>query len=569
MAYSSLLAASLLLTIAYLLQKWFRSYQNERRFQHFARENGCQPPRESINKLPWGVDRIIKVLRFKGDILDDLIFARYKLEGKWTYTHATFFGEQVVHTVEPRNVQAVLATKFEDFEIGKRRHQQFGPLLGYGIFTSDGAAWERYRSLLKPQFSREQISDLKAAERHMQYLFQALAVKDDGWSQEVDILQLFYRFTLDVATEFLVGRSVNSQLTALADATLIKERSHLDTSSPSDEANFCDGLARAQETVMWRIRLQGLYWLMDSKAFREACAMCRRFIDHYVAIALDPKRLAAEKVAREKDGSKEKYVLLDALAENTKDPIELRDQLLQILLAGRDTTATLLAFTFSELAKHPEVWKKLRAEVLRVLGTEEQGQEMTFAKLKSCRYLQYTINETLRLYPVAPLNNRLAVRDTVLPVGGGPEGKNPIAIRKGTLVNFSPYITHRRVDIWGEDVLEWKPERWVDRKYGWEYLPFNGGPRICIGRKFLNFHGTPQNFETDNGQCFRAIRIDGSQLRNSENATAVRRYRESRSGREGHKGSEIDPRAARWGPHSIISGRQSLMEIFHRPVSQG
>ncbi|KAI9875794.1 MAG: hypothetical protein M1830_007994 [Pleopsidium flavum] len=484
MTYSPLLQTVFLLFIAYLLQRWIRDYQAERRFQQFARDNGCQSPHKSINKLPWGIDRLIRVFRFKGDMLDGIIFARFKVEGTWTYAHATLFGEQVIHTAEPRNVQTILATRFNDFEIGKRRHGQFGPLLGYGIFTSDGAAWEHYRALLKPQFSREQISDLKAAERHMQHLFQALPLKVDGWTEEIDLLQLFYRFTLDVGTEFLVGRSVDSQLDALNNTATTQDDNATGARSITTEAYFREGFATAQLMLTWRIRMQGLYWLVDSRAFRKACAMCHQFIDHYVAIALNPQRLAAEKAARVKDGPKEKYVLLDALAESTQDPIELRDQLLQLLTAGRDTTATLLGFTFWELARHAGVWGKLRSEVLGIFGTEEQGEEITFAKLKSSRYLQYVINETLRLYPVAPLNNRIAVRDAVLPVGGGPNSESPVAVRKGTVVNFSDYVMHRREDIWGEDVLEWKPERWIDRKYGWEYLPFNGGPRICIGQQF-------------------------------------------------------------------------------------
>lgn len=428
-------------------------------------------------------------------MLDDLIFARYKQEGAWTYTHTTLFGKHILHTVEPRNVQAVLATRFEDFDIGEIRHRQFGPLLGYGIFTSDGSAWEHYRGLLKPQFSREQISDLDVAERHVQHLFQALPVKDDGWTEGGDIMELLYRLTLDIITEFLIGKSVNLQLAALDKAASNGDQAGTDATQASAEAYFSDAFGFAQQTLTWRIRLQSLYWLADSRAFRKACAKCRHFIDQYVAIALNPSRLAAEKKARAANGAKEKYVLLDKLAESTRDPIELRDQLLQILTAGRDTTATSLGFIFANLARHPEAWLKIRAVVLEVFGAEGQGEEITFAKLKSARYVQYVINETLRLYPVAPLNNRIAVRDSVLPVGGGPDGKAPVAVRKGTLVNFSDYIMHRREDIWGKDVLEWKPERWVDRKYGWEYLPFNGGPRICIGRKSSHPESKVPSFE--------------------------------------------------------------------------
>jgi cytochrome P450 len=483
MVSSPILQAVFLLPVIYLLQRWFRGYLAERRFQRFARDNDCQPPHLSINQLPWGIDRIIQAFRSKGDILDGLIFARYKREGTWTYTHTTLFGQHMLHTAEPRNLQAILATRFKDFEIGETRHRQFGPLLGYGILTSDGPAWEHFRALLKPQFSREQISDLNVAERHVQHLFQALHVKDDGWTEGGDILELFYRLTLDIITEFLVGRSVNLQLAALDKVASEGGTAPTDATQASAEAYFRDGFAISQETLMWRIRLQGLYWLMDSKAFRRACAMCHRFIDGYVATALNSTRVGAEKDARVTDAAKEKYVLLDKLVESTQDPIELRDQLLQLLIAGRDTTATTLAFVFGILARQPEAWTKLRAEVLQIFGAEGQGEEITFAKLKSARYVQYVINETLRLYPVIPLNNRIAVRDSVLPVGGGPDGKAPIAVRKGTLVMFSDYIMHRREDIWGEDVLEWKPERWVDRKQGWEYLPFNGGPRTCIGRE--------------------------------------------------------------------------------------
>lgn len=82
-----------------------------------------------------------------------------------------------------------------------------------------------------------------------------------------------------------------------------------------------------------------------------------------------------------------------------------------------------------------------------------------------------------------PLNIRFATKDTTLPVGGGVEGKDPIFVKEGLQVEYSVYVMQRRKDLWGEDADEFKPERWLGRKTGWEYLPFNGGPRICIGRK--------------------------------------------------------------------------------------
>jgi len=79
------------------------------------------------------------------------------------------------------------------------------------------------------------------------------------------------------------------------------------------------------------------------------------------------------------------------------------------------------------------------------------------------------------------------VRDTVLPVGGGDDGLSPIFVPKGGRVQYSVYAMHRRTDLYGPDALEFRPERWGEGTKsgrGWDYLPFNGGPRICLGREF-------------------------------------------------------------------------------------
>jgi cytochrome P450 len=94
------------------------------------------------------------------------------------------------------------------------------------------------------------------------------------------------------------------------------------------------------------------------------------------------------------------------------------------------------------------------------------------------------MSEVLRLHPIVPENSRRAVRDTTLPRGGGPDGTSPIYVRKGSEVGYNVHIMHRRTDIWGPDASEFKPERWSHLKTGWEYLPFNGGPRICLGQQF-------------------------------------------------------------------------------------
>lgn len=96
-------------------------------------------------------------------------------------------------------------------------------------------------------------------------------------------------------------------------------------------------------------------------------------------------------------------------------------------------------------------------------------------------------NIVLRLYPSVPLNIRTAVRRTVLPTGGGPEGNSPIFISAGQSVGYCVYAMHRRKDIYGPDADLFRPERWEGdqlRNVGFGYLPFNGGPRICLGQDF-------------------------------------------------------------------------------------
>lgn len=92
--------------------------------------------------------------------------------------------------------------------------------------------------------------------------------------------------------------------------------------------------------------------------------------------------------------------------------------------------------------------------------------------------------EALRTHPVVPGNSRIAIRDTVIPKGGGPDGDSPVLVKKGTVVLYSPWSMHRDKRWYGEDAEEYKPERWEKLRPGWEYLPFNGGPRICLGQQY-------------------------------------------------------------------------------------
>jgi cytochrome P450 len=130
-----------------------------------------------------------------------------------------------------------------------------------------------------------------------------------------------------------------------------------------------------------------------------------------------------------------------------------------------------LGWLFFCLSRDPTRYKKLRHTVIEEFGTYENPKGITFAKLKGCQYLQHCNNEALRLYPVVPLNGRFANKDTILPRGGGKDGKSPIFIPKNTAVDYSVHVMHHRKDIWGPDAEDFNPERWQGRRVGWEFLP--------------------------------------------------------------------------------------------------
>jgi len=138
------------------------------------------------------------------------------------------------------------------------------------------------------------------------------------------------------------------------------------------------------------------------------------------------------------------------------------------------------------LSLHPEVFERLRTEVLEVVGPTERP---TYENIREMKYLRAVLNETLRLYPPVPLNSRTSINEVTLPEGGK-DGK-PIYVPARTLTIFSPIIMHRRKDLWGPDADEFDPGRFIDdrlKKYlvanPFIFLPFGAGPRICLGQQF-------------------------------------------------------------------------------------
>lgn len=186
--------------------------------------------------------------------------------------------------------------------------------------------------------------------------------------------------------------------------------------------------------------------------------------------------------------SEKSFTFLHSLANFTRDPKVIRDQVVAVLLAGRDTTAATLSWFMYEISRYPEIVKKLREEILVTVGPTRAP---TYDDLKNMTYLKHAINETLRLYPAVPFNVRFALSDTTLPSGGGSNGDLPLPILKGDGVIYSTLAMQRRADLYPPesekfaDPAIFSPERWESwQPKAWQYIPFNGGPRICIGQNF-------------------------------------------------------------------------------------
>ena len=122
------------------------------------------------------------------------------------------------------------------------------------------------------------------------------------------------------------------------------------------------------------------------------------------------------------------------------------------------------------------------------------GTRPSLEQLKAARYLRALIDESLRLYPPVPSNGREAKANAILPRGGGADGQAPIFVAQGTIVAWSVYTLHRHPDFYGDDAQEFRPQRWMGNeaiKPSLEYIPFHGGPRICLGRKTANAAHSP------------------------------------------------------------------------------
>ena len=314
-------------------------------------------------------------------------------------------------------------------------------------------------------------------ETHFQHLLGVLneAGRSDG---PVDMFSLLLKASTDIATEAVLGRSTHSLLFSP------KEEGR----QPDEQsaAEFFQAADHATHMLGQRGLLLNMYWMIDSFSFRTACRTCKSFVNRH----LDEARGLKREPLSAKPGNEEAASFMHSLVIKDEAPPEvIRDQLLALLLASRDTSASFAAWTIYALARDRRVLEKLGGLIRTRLPF---GQIPTMEDVAALPYLRHVLNEALRVYPVVPLDARTAKCDTVLPEGGGSDGQSPMLVPAGAKVGFNIYALHHRRDIFGEDADEFRPERWEYERGGvgslgaieGAFVPFIIGPRVCLGSKW-------------------------------------------------------------------------------------
>jgi cytochrome P450 len=327
-------------------------------------------------------------------------------KGSYTAELRILASSRVIFTADVENTKAILTTQFQDYGKGEQFHGEWKDFLGDSIFTTDGKMWSDSRNLIRPMFIREKVADLDLVEVHVQKLMKFLGPGD---GQNVRLDKLFFRFSLDASTHFLYGQSVNS----------------LD--DPGSE--FATAFDEVQQVQVLEGRLGPFRHWYPKAGKHRALKKLDKFMEPIISAVLELSPEELESKLSKKD------TFIHALARFTRSKKMMRDQIMSLLLAGRDTTACTLSWLFLELSRNPQVVKKLKEEIYNAIGDSDRCP--SYQEIKDMKYLTWIINETLRLYPVVPFNVRAALKDTTLPHGGGHDGMQPLGVLKGTPIGYS------------------------------------------------------------------------------------------------------------------------------------
>ncbi|KAF8883906.1 CYP63 cytochrome P450 monooxygenase-like protein [Gymnopilus junonius] len=399
----------------------------------------------------------------------------------------------LIFTNSPEHIKTILSTDFQNYVKGKRFHYDLKPVLGTGVFNSDGEMWKFHRSITRPMFTRERIGHFELFDRQAFQVISKLKERlREGYA--VDFQDLMSRFTLDSATSFLFGNNVQS---LSADLPYPHSATSYTSLNPrhtpqGDAANaFAHAFLEAQEVISLREKYGWPWWPfmeMWRDKIQKPMQVVNDYIQPIVQEALAKKRVDVHVDGQEKvEGGEGSETLLDHLVGVTSDPVVLKDEILNIMIAGRDTTASTLTFIIYFLSIYPEVLSRLREEIISKVGHTRRPD---YDDIREMKYLRAVINETLRLYPIVPFNTRESVNATTW-VSDTPDEK-PYYIPAGTKWDLVFCVYDAQTQrLWGPDAEEFDPDRFLDdrlKKYlsknPFIFLPFNAGPRICLGQQF-------------------------------------------------------------------------------------
>ena len=331
------------------------------------------------------------------------------------------------------------------FSVGLSRY------LGHGLLTSEGGYWLRQRRLIQPGFHRQRLAGLTELMRAVTQECLAPvaeAAAQQGGAVELNVHEWTTRVAFRIMTRSVFSGSVPEE-----------ELQRLSTLLTEIQA-FYTGTIRQPYLRPWRY-LRGHYRHHDRLA-----AELRGLIRGYVRRRTAPGAPPADDLLQ---------MLLDARYEDTHAPMtedQVLDEAIILLVAGHETSANALAWLWYLLARHPAEVGKLRAELA------EQPEPITFDSLARLPYSRQVVQETLRLYPPAWIVDRVAREDDVY------EG---IELPAGTLVSVYLYGLHHAPALW-DAPEEFRPGRFAadapTAPVPYAYLPFGGGPRLCIGNQF-------------------------------------------------------------------------------------
>jgi cytochrome P450 len=325
-------------------------------------------------------------------------------------------------------------------EGGMLRH-----LLGNGLLTSEGEFWLKQRRLIQPIFHKQRLQTFA------QKIADATADMLASWKEKetgpLDVYTEMNRLTLDIVGTTLLSTDVKSDFEKVNRAMTL----------------MLKGVSNRSRVMRFP------FWFPLPSHIRIQRNL--RVLDATISDIIQQRRSEPGKYD---DLLTMLMEVEDADTAERMTDRQLRDEVLTIFIAGHETTANALAFTFYLLAKHPEVMKRVHDELTRVIGSGE----ITFDKLQQLEYCTMVIKESMRLYPPAWIIVREAVQDDVL------DGYH---IHKGDKVLASPFAMQHSERYWDRPE-EFKPERFAADKIKemprYAYFPFGGGARMCVGNNF-------------------------------------------------------------------------------------